>query len=132
MGHLTEGVELDARVAEALGLLLLKKKGTGAIQVIGKDAAFKISAWTVIPWQDARRDLIPVPAYSTDPGEAIKALEEFCENHRMWWVLSASSLRKGERTCLIYNHEAPHAELDASLPLAICRAIVSAHGAGKK
>jgi len=117
MTDLKPGPEMDALVAEALGLDVFDGDGRQATRP-GSIYSFGL------------------PRYSTDLGEAVKALEEFCDNkeRKFSWDIKhyhninvyGCKLYRAGRHGPVYD-----AEIDEQLPVAICRAIVEAAGEGK-
>ena len=79
----------------------------------------------------------PPPPFSTDPGKAIKALEEFCEKNNLKYVIDGNYLGRGLATVRLFTLDKTKTYVGVGmaeklpLPHAICLAIVEAEEAGK-
>ena len=99
------------------------------------DLAMRKHTLEAIGWSESRngRDIYHWAAIETDPGLAIKGLDEFCKKNEWTWVLSFVSLNDGYNAMIITkNYEDDFPEGTASEPaLAICLALVAASQAQK-
>lgn len=121
MTSLEPGPELDAAVATALGWRMVRVSDNDSEVVSGipPDVPVWESALQLENWRF-------VPSYSTSPGDAIVALEEFCERHGFLF-----DVRFREHGMCVFvltdtRHEFAIA-VARSLPHAVCLAILDAH-----
>ena len=104
---LKPGPALDRLVAEALGYKLKDEEHIWLREICG----FK-----------------RIPPFSTDPGEAIKALEEFCLSHNYFYTIKENlyTQKRSKSVRIVRNDGWLWGSLKSDLPLAICLAIVEA------
>ena len=122
MTNLEPGAELDAAVATALGWrkVRISENNSEAVCGIPPDVPLYESALQVENWRF-------IPPYSTSPGDAIAALEEF--RRTPGYEANIRAWSNGEyRVCIkdIKTLQRVEAETD-TLPHAICLAILKAH-----
>ena len=127
---LNPGPELDKMVAEALGWNKT---------VVPADHSDRAVIWTPPGGSPPNKGFrCEPPPFSTDPGEAVKALEEFCgEPNRYECVIEKNNVKGGQtNSVFIYQSSISRFALGkaqdiVSLAHAICTAIYEAAGEGK-